>query len=420
MKGTKTQPITKLMVWNAWQEVKGNGKGAGVDRLSLKAFEANLSRNLYKIWNRMASGSYMPPAVRQVDIVKDGGGTRTLGIPTVADRVAQMVVKMRLEPRIDPIFHESSFGYRPGRGAHDALAQARANCWRMKWVIDMDIKAFFDEIDHGLLMLALQRHTTEKWVLLYVGRWLTAPMERPDGTLAQRNMGTPQGGVISPLLANLFLHYAFDMWMRKSHPKFPFERYADDIVVHCRTKAEANALTVLIRKRLEASKLRLHPDKTKVVHCKDGDSVDPHPNVCFDFLGYTFRPRLCKNPKTCKMFLGFTPAASTKSLKKINDQIRQLRIQRWSGYTLEEIAERLNPKLRGWIHYYGRFTPSVLASFFHTLDKRLLKWAQNRHKRFRTNKYKALDWLKCEARQKPHLLAHWAAGMGLAVKQASG
>jgi RNA-directed DNA polymerase len=408
------------MVWNAWKEVKSNGKSAGVDGVSLKEFEVNLPAHLYKIWNRMSSGSYFPPAVRQVEIPKDGGGVRTLGIPTVGDRVAQMVVKMHLEPGLDPKFHQNSFGFRPGRSQHDALAQTRANCWRMKWVIDLDIKAFFDEIDHGYLMLMLQRHTEEKWVLMYVGRWLVAPKEMSDGTLVERNMGTPQGGVISPLLANLYLHHAFDMWMQKCYPSLPFERFADDIVVHCNTEAEAHAVLDAIRNQMGKCKLRLHPEKTKVVHCKDSNSNDQHPNVSFDFLGYTFKPRKCLNKRTGQTFCGFTPAVSRKSLTKMTVKIEKLQIQRMSGKTLADIAVILNPKLRGWINYYGRFTPSALARFLYNLDRRLVKWARVRYKRFKTSMRDAHKWLSAEARQNPNLLAHWAEGMGWLMGSASG
>ena len=408
MNETRIQPITYEMVCNAWLEVKGKGKSAGVDGVSLKAFEDNLSGNLYKIWNRMASGSYFPPAVREAEIPKEGGGTRTLGIPTVGDRVAQTVVKMHLEPSIDPQFHDSSFGYRPGRSQHGALDRVLGNCRKMDWLIDLDIKAFFDEIDHAMLMLALERHTTEKWVLMYVRRWLCAPMEKLDGTLVDRKMGTPQGGVISPLLANLFLHYAFDMWMQKFHPELPFVRYADDIVVSCRTEAEARLALDEIGSRLAQCKLRLHPDKTKIVHCKRRNSRDPHPHVSFDFLGFTFKSGKQRRRDNGQVFLGFNPVVSRKSAKRMVADLKNERILTRSDKTLEEIAQALNPMLRGWINYYGWAGPQALRRVFFNLDQRLMQWALRRYKRLQHSARKAHEWVLFEARTKPRLFAHWA------------
>jgi len=412
MKEARTQPITYEMVCNAWQEVKGGGKSAGVDGVSLKAFEADLSGNLYKVWNRMASGSYFPPAVREAEIPKDGGGTRTLGIPTVGDRVAQMVVKMHLEPGIDPLFHDGSFGYRPGRNQHGALDRVLFHCRRSDWLIDLDIKAFFDEIDHGLLMRALERHTTEKWVLMYVRRWLCAPMERLDGKLVERNMGTPQGGVISPLLANLFLHYAFDMWMQKHHPGLPFVRFADDIVVHCRTEAEARATLGAIESRLGECKLRLHPDKTKIVHCKRGNSRDPHPHVSFDFLGFTFKPGKQRRRDNGKAFLGFNPVLSRKSFTRMVGDLEELHILKMSDKTLGDIAQALNPMLRGWLRYYNWAGPRTLGNLFRNVNGRLVKWAMRKHKKLRSSARKAYRWVLCEARDKPRLFAHWNTSAG--------
>ncbi len=410
MKETKSQPITKMMVWNAYRKVRANKGSAGIDGETIEAFDANLTDNLYKLWNRLASGSYFPPPVMAVEIPKDGGKLRKLGIPTVADRIAQTVVRDHLEPSVEPHFHPNSFGYRPNKGAHMAIAQARTNCWKMKWVIDLDIKAFFDEIDHGLLMRALGRHTSEKWVLMYVGRWLTAPMATKDGKVEERNMGTPQGGVISPLLANLFLHYAFDEWMRIHHPQLPFERYADDLIVHCRTKAEALAVFAQIEIRLAECKLRLNPDKTRIVYCRDSDGKDPHPVVSFDFLGFTFRPRKCRRRDTGKLFLGFTPAVSRKSLKKMNQKLKEMAIHRASGCTIVQLAKRLNPTLRGWLNYYQKYTPSALNWFFYRLNKRLVKWVRKTFKRFRTSEMKALGWLQEAARGDPSLFAHWKGG----------
>lgn len=407
MKETKSQPITKVMVWNAYRKVKANKGGAGVDGQNIEAFDGNLSGNLYKLWNRLASGSYMPPPVREVEIPKDGGKARKLGIPTVADRIAQMVVKDRIESSLESCFHPGSFGYRPGRSAHMALAQAMTNCWRFKWAVDLDIKSFFDEIDHGLLMRALKRHTQEAWVLMYVGRWLAAPVERKDGTRLERDKGTPQGGVISPLLANLFLHYAFDEWMRIHHPALPFERYADDLVVHCRTKSEADMVLSAVEARLAVCGLRLNPDKTRIVHCKESGDSGRHPVVSFDFLGFTFKPRQCRRKETGKLFLGYTPAVSAKSLKKMGAKIKGMGILRATGCSIEQLAARLNPVLRGWLNYFKKFTPSALGRFLHQLNGRLVAWVC---KRYKTSVKKALAWLKKVARDSPGLFVHWESG----------
>jgi RNA-directed DNA polymerase len=271
MSTVKSFEISKRVVWEAYKRVKANGGASGVDGQTLEMFEEKLKDNLYKLWNRMSSGSYCPPAVRYVDIPKSDGKTRTLGIPTVTDRIAQMVVKMCFEPMVEPHFHPDSYGYRPGRSAHEALGRARERCWRYDWCIDLDIKGFFDNLDHELVMRAVSKHTDCKWILLYVGRWLKVPGQQKDGMLTERDRGTPQGGVISPLLANLFLHYAFDKWMERNHPRNPFERYADDVVAHCRTEKEANELKEAITRRMERCKLELHPEKTRIVYCKDDD-----------------------------------------------------------------------------------------------------------------------------------------------------
>lgn len=281
----KTKPkslvISKLNVWQAYQQVKANRGGCGVDQVSLEAFEENLQDNLYKIWNRMSSGSYMPPPVRRVDIEKTDGGTRPLGIPTVGDRIAQMVVKRELYPKLEPIFHVWSYGYRPGRSALDAVGAARKHCWQWPWVLDLDIKGFFDSIDHELLLKAVRQHTECRWHVLYIERWLQAPVLHADGCLEQRTRGTPQGGVISPLLANLFLHYAFDAWMQRHWPGVWFERYADDVVCHCETEQQAQMLWASLRERFAACRLTLHPTKTQIVYCKDDRRKGTYPNTRF-------------------------------------------------------------------------------------------------------------------------------------------
>ena len=313
--------ISKWEVWEAYKRVKANQGAAGVDEQSIADFERNLKGNLYKIWNRMSSGSYFPPPVRTVKIPKANGGERKLGIPTVSDRIAQQVVKSRLEPVVDPLFHPDSYGYRPGKSALDAVGQARQRCWRYDWILDLDIKGFFDNIPQDLLIRAVKKHAKEQWMVLYIERWLKAPVQEEDGQLVPREKGTPQGGVISPLLANLFLHYAFDRWMAKQYPQMPFERYADDAIVHCRTEAEAQEVRAAIAARLKECGLELHPEKTKVVYCKDDDRRRTYPNEKFDFLGYTFRPRRSKNRKG-KFFINFSPAVSDKAVKAIRVEIR--------------------------------------------------------------------------------------------------
>jgi len=344
--------ISKREVWKAYQRVKANKGAAGVDEQSITEFERNLKDNLYKLWNRMASGSYFPPPVRTVKIPKTGGGERRLGIPTVADRIAQTIVKTKLEPQIESLFHPNSFGYRPGRSALDAVGQARRNCWDYDWVLDLDVRGFFDNIDWELLMKAVKKHAQEQWVVLYIERWLKAPAQEEDGTLVERTSGTPQGGVISPLLANLFLHYAFDVWMARQYPHLPFERYADDAIVHCRNRREAEEIRKAVAQRLRECRLELHPEKTKIVYCKDEDRRENYANQKFDFLGYTFRPRKSKN-RWGKHFVNFSPAISNSAAKAIRDEIRSWRLQSRSDKSIDDLSRMFNPILRGWLQYYG-------------------------------------------------------------------
>lgn len=407
MDNAKPFCISKREVWEAYKRVKVNQGAAGVDGQSIEQFEEDLENNLYRLWNRMCSGSYYPPPVRRVDIPKGDGQTRPLGIPTVSDRIAQMVVQRYLEPIVEPLFHEDSYGYRPGRSAHQALSVARQRCWRYDWVLDLDIKSFFDTIDWELLLRALRRHTDCKWVLLYVERWLKAPVCMLDGTLAERSQGTPQGAVISPLLANLFLHYAFDRWMAVQHPDIPFERYADDIICHCMSEAQARSLRDALGQRLTQCHLELHPHKTKIVYCKDANRRGSYPEQRFDFLGYTFRPRSSKNG-TGKLFVSFAPAVSEKAAKAIRQRMRRWRLHHRNDLALEEIARWTQPMLMGWVRYYGRFHASALRRALRTLDGFLVRWAQRKYKRLRAHKGRAWQWLwRVHARQ-PDLFAHWA------------
>jgi RNA-directed DNA polymerase len=408
---TRSYEISKYAVLEAFRRVKANRGAAGIDDESLEVFETDLKDNLYKIWNRMSSGSYFPPAVKAVEIPKKSGGTRILGVPTVADRVAQMVVKLYLEPSIEPRFHPDSYGYRPGKSPIDAVAVTRQRCWRYDWVLEFDIKGLFDNIDHELLMKAVRTHTDSPWILLYIRRWLRAPFQMPDGTVVRREKGTPQGGVISPLLANLFLHYAFDLWMARNHPRKPFARYADDAVVHCRSEEDAKRLHDELKARLGECGLELHAEKTHIVYCKDDDRRGEYPEISFDFLGYTFRPRASKN-KYGKHFINFSPAVSDKAKKAIRQTIRGWRMHLKPNKTLEDLAKMVNPKVRGWINYYGRFFKSELrALLLHHLERALVRWACSRYKRLANRQRRATHWLRKIAKRQPSLFAHWQMGV---------
>lgn len=415
---TETKPfsISKHDVWNAYKLVKANRGAAGVDGQSLSAFEKDLKGNLYKIWNRMSSGSYVAPPVRLVEIPKGDGRMRPLGIPTVGDRIAQTVAKMVLEPMVEPQFHPDSYGYRPGKSALDAVAAARQRCWRMDWVIDLDISAFFDNLRHDLVMKAVAHHTDLKWLHLYVERWLKAPLQLKDGALKDRTAGTPQGGVVSPLLANLFMHYAFDDWLKRHYPDVPFERYADDALIHCRSKAQAEQLLGAVRERLRQCGLELHPTKTKLVYCKDDDrrgTFEPHR---FDFLGYTFQPRRAKN-RHGKFFVSFLPAISNKAAKAVRQTIRDWRLAySRNNQTLEDLAKLTDPYVRGWMNYYGRFYRSKCVLVLRHLNDMLVQWAMRKYKRFRRRERAAVHWLGRIAHNNSGLFALWQLG----VKPAAG
>jgi RNA-directed DNA polymerase len=408
---SKAKPfsISKRAVFEAYRGVKANKGSAGVDEESIADFEKDLKNNLYKIWNRMSSGSYSPPPVRTVLIPKGDGAQRKLGIPTVSDRIAQMVAKQYLEPEVEPCFHPDSYGYRPGKSAIDAVGVARKRCWHYDWVLDLDIRGFFDNIDHDLMMRAVRKHTDCRWVLLYIERWLQAPAQLEDGTLVERDQGTPQGGVISPLLANLFLHYAFDEWMKRNYGSVPFERYADDIIVHCRSEKQARFMKAMIERRLLDCKLELHPEKTKIVYCKDDNRRGNHPNQKFDFLGYTFRPRTVKD-RCNRYFVGFNPAVSDKAAKSMRRTIRGWRIHRMSDKSLEDISRLFDATIRGWLNYYGRFYKSALDPILDQLNRALRKWAMRKYKKLRGRKRRAKYWVGRVSRRQPYLFAHWQFG----------
>jgi RNA-directed DNA polymerase len=402
----KSFDISKRLVFQAWEKVRANNGAPGVDAVGIDEFAARERDNLYRLWNRMSSGSYFPGPVRAVEIPKDhGAGVRILGVPNTADRVAQTAAAMLLEERLEPIFHPDSYGYRPGRSAHDALAVTRKRCWRQNWVVDLDIQAFFDSVPHDLMLKAVAHHTDERWVLLYIERWLTAPMLMADGTLAAREKGTPQGSPISPLLANLFMHYAFDQWMAREYPGCPFERYADDVVAHCDTEEQARALRAAIAERLQALGLELHPDKTKVVYCKDANRRGDGEHTSFDFLGYTFRGRLARGRKG--FFVSFLPAMSAQAKKAKGQQIRAWHLNRRTGTDLSGIAKEINPQVRGWINYYGVFYHSELFSLMRRIDEHLIRWAMHKLKRFRGKPADAAQLLGRYKRYWPTLFAHW-------------
>lgn len=398
--------ISKQVVLEAYGKVKGNQGAAGVDSQSIEEFEKDLDNNLYKIWNRMSSGTYYPPPVRTVAIPKENGSKRMLGIPTVSDRIAQTVVKMYLEPLVEPHFHPDSYGYRPNKSAHDAVGTARERCWRYNWVIDIDIKGFFDNLDHGLVMQSVEKFTDNRWVLLYIERWLKAPAQQEDGTRVNRDKGTPQGGVISPLLANIFLHLAIDNWMQEMYPRVPFERYADDGIVHCRTEKQAKYIRDCIRKRLAQWKLELHPEKTKIVYCKDDDRTETYPSEKFNFLGYTFRARQSVT-RWGKYFINFSPAVSNEAKKSMSQEMRHWRIHLRSDKDLEDIARMVNPIMQGWINYYGKFYKSALHRLFQLFNYILVRWVIRKYKRFRNSRRRATYWLGGIAKREPNMFVHW-------------
>ena len=414
MSKTKPFSISKKSVMAAWERVKANKGSYGVDEESIQDFEKNLKDNLYKIWNRMSSGAYFPPPVKAVEIPKSDGRTRLLGIPTVSDRVAQAVAKLHLEPIVEPKFHEDSYGYRPGKSALDAVGVARKRCWRQDWVIDLDIKGFFDNLDHDLMMKAVRFHTEEKWIHLYVERWLKAPLQQKDGQLVEREKGTPQGGVVSPLLANIFMHHAFDEWMKRHFSYVKFERFADDGLVHCQSLKQAEKVMEAIKKRLNECGLELHPEKTKIVYCKDVDRKGSHEHEGFDFLGYSFRPRLAKN-KHGKTFVNFTPAISNKAANRIRKEIRSWKIHLRSDKNLTDLARMFNVVVQGWVNYYGRYYKSAMYPFLRNIERNLIRWATRKYKRLRGHKRRARYWLGQISRREPNFLLYGRAGFGQPV-----
>jgi RNA-directed DNA polymerase len=404
---SKPFEISKWSVWEAWEKVRANKGAPGVDSCSIEDFEKDLQNNLFKVWNRMSSGSYFPPPVKAVEIPKShGDGVRILGVPTVADRVAQTVVAMHLEPKVEPVFHEDSYGYRPQRSALDAVARCRERCWKTDWVLDLDIEKFFDSVPHDLIVKAVEAHTDADWVILYVKRWLRAPLQLPNGTLRERGRGTPQGSAVSPVLANLFLHYAFDAWMAREFPTIRFERYVDDAVVHCASERQARMLARAIGDRLEEVGLRLHPAKTRIVYCRDGRRRGSYEHTSFTFLGFTFRARKARDRHGVN-FTSFLPAISQEALKRISGEVRRWRIHLRTGHTFAELAQKINPIVRGWMQYYGAFYRSALDSLLKRINAYLVRWIRKKYKRLHGFKKAKAAWERA-TRRYPRMFAHWA------------
>ena len=403
---SKPFEISKLEVWESYQQVRANKGAPGVDGQSIEAFESELKDNLYRLWNRMSSGTYFPPAVKAVEIPKGASGVRVLGVPTVTDRIAQTVVARQLAVRAEPRFHPDSYGYRPGRSAVDAVVVCRQRCWKADWVLRLDIESFFDSVDHDLMVKAVEANTDAAWVVLYVKRWLVAPMATAEGALVARDRGTPQGSAVSPILANLFLHYALDAWLLREFPAITFERYADDAVVHCVSRGQALLVLRAITRRFVSVGLRLHPDKTRIIYCQDGRRTGSHPGTSFEFLGFEFRARSARS-RNGKRFLSFLPAVSKAALKQMSAQVRAWRLHRWTHLSLSDLARWVVPTVRGWMNYYGRFYRSKLYQLLIRINSYLVRWARSKYRRLRSFK-RSIAWWRALVDRASNLFPHWA------------
>lgn len=407
MDQTRPYSIPKMLVMKAYRLVKANGGTVGVDRQSLEDFEANRKNNLYKLWNRLSSGSYFPPPVRSVNIPKKQGGERVLGVPTVADRIGQMVIKLLWEPQVEQHFLPDSYGYRPNKSALDAIGITRQRCWRYDWVLEFDICGLFDNIPHDLLMKAVRHHTQEKWIVMSIERWLKAPLQKPDGMLQERTKGIPQGGVISPVLSNLFLHYTFDVWMQRTYPHVPWCRYADDGLLHCRQEGQAKCLKEKLQQRFAACGLQLHPEKTRIVYCKDETRRKKYRAVDMHFLGYTFRPRIVRNCKDGSLFTSYTPAVSKAAKKSMCALVRKSGVRNQTEWSLDDISKQWNPILRGWLQYYGTYCPTAMNSVLRHFHWTLVKWAMHKYRRLRGRKTRANLYIQAISKHRRDLFVHW-------------
>jgi RNA-directed DNA polymerase len=403
---TKPYDISKRRVLEAYRHVRANQGAAGIDAKSIEMFEADLSRNLYKLWNRMASGSYFPPPVKQVEMPKKKGGVRTLGIPTVADRIAQQVVKARIEGELEELFHPDSYGYRPNKSAADAVAVTRERCWKYDWCVEFDIRRAFDELDWDLMRRAISKHVKDPWTRLYIERWLIAPAVNVDGQAVQRSKGVPQGSVIGPVLMNLYMHFTFDRWMQRHYPQCPFARFADDAVAHCQSQSEAGQLLAAIAERLRECKLEMHPEKSGVVYCKDSNRRSKYPRIQFTFLGYTFRSRRAQG-REGKAWSSFIPAVSAAATQRMQRCISEWKLHRQTPDGLHELAQRYNPIFRGWLNYYGTFYKSAMRKVFDHFDRRLMSWALRKYRKLAGHPLRAVRWLKKTAYRQPRLFIHW-------------
>jgi RNA-directed DNA polymerase len=411
---SRTIDIPKSAVFQSWKMVKENRGSYGIDKQSLEMFESNLSLQLYRIWNRLSSGSYFPPPVKGVDIPKRGG-VRRLGVPTVADRVAQGTIKVMFENRFESIFDNDSYGYRPGRSCHDAIEVTRQRCWQYSWVVEYDIRGLFDNISHDLLMKAIRSHFPEKWLHVYLERWLKAPMVAPDGTVAVRDKGTPQGGVLSPLLSNLFMHYATDKWMRREFPDLPWCRYADDGLVHCLSLKQAQMVRDKLARRLQELRLEMHPDKTSIVYCRDDrrQRTTDWSTTSFEFLGFEFKERFAQNRSTGELFRRFLPAIGRNRLKELRRTLKGQPVLRAMFARIDDVAQALNPIIRGWLNYYGRFYSSALIPLCCYINERLMIWLKEKYRRSRKggSKARAYRFLRQIHKTRPTLFAHWKNGL---------